>query len=243
MSARLRLPLSGRTAWTIFGVVMALAMLLWLLPLSVVIWSADLGKSGLAARTVDGTAWNGRLHDVSFKGARLGDVHVRLSPLDLLFGTARLRLDPLSGGPVSGECYSGLAGQGLRNVDARLTLGPGLRAFGLETAQLSALTLKMKNGVCTEASGQATVYVSEGSLSRLVGPQMSGPANCVSGDLVFRVTDPAGKGTLTLEYGAKGKPRFTMLLPSSDALDKDALKAMGFAETPVGFRRSGVLPD
>ncbi|MFM5915453.1 MAG: type II secretion system protein N [Chakrabartia godavariana] len=243
MISRFRLPLQPRTAWSIFGALALLLMLMWLLPLSVVIWSAGLGSAGLSARTVDGTAWSGRMHDAVFKGTRLGDLQVRLSPLDLLFGTARLRLQSLSGGPVSGEGYAGLAGKGLYNVDARLTLGPGLQSLGLQAAQVTALTATFNGSGCVEASGQATVYIPEGNLARAVGPQMSGPASCVNGTLVFRVTDPAGKGTLAFEFAPTSGQRYTMLLPLSDALDRSALKALGFTETPVGFRRSGTVPD
>ena len=242
MMSRIRSPLQPRAAWSIFGAAILILMLLWLLPLSVVIWSAGMGSVGLSARTVDGTAWGGRMHDVALSGTHLGDLQVRLSPVDLLFGTARLRIDSLSGGPVSGEGYSGWPGRGLRNVDARLSLGPGLQALGLQTAQLTGLNAKFDSNGCVEASGQATVHTADGALARSVGPQLSGPATCVNGTMVFRVTDPAGKGTLSLEFGPKTGRRFTMLLPLSDALDKSALQALGFAETPVGFRRSGAIP-
>jgi len=234
--------ISPRHAWTAFGVVTFCGFALWLLPLAVLASVAGLGGTGLTARTVDGTAWNGRMLDASFKGARLGDLQVRVAPLDLLTGTARFRVSALSGEGMSGEGYAGLSGQGVRNVDARLVLGRDIRAAGLETAQLAGLSLRYRNGRCTEASGQMTVYLADGLLTRAVGPQMSGAAVCSNGQLSFRLSDPEAKGTLVLDFPDKGPQRFIMILRPSDTLDKGALKALGFVETPVGYKLTGVIP-
>jgi len=234
--------ISARHAWTAFGVVTFCGFALWLLPLAVLTSVAGLGGTGLTARTVDGTAWTGRMLDASFKGARLGDLQVQVAPLDLLTGTARFRVSALSGEGMSGEGYAGLAGQGVRNVDARLVLGRDMRAAGVETAQLSGLSLRYRNGRCTEASGQMTAYLADGLLTRAVGPQMSGAAVCSNGQLSFRLSDPEAKGTLALEFPDKGQQRFIMILRPSDTLDKGALKALGFIETPVGCKLTGVIP-
>lgn len=234
--------ISPRHAWIAFGTFTLFGFALWLLPLAILASVAGLGDTGLTARTVDGTAWKGRMLDAAFKGARLGDLQVRVSPLDLLTGTARFRVSALSGEGMSGEGYAGLAGQGVRNVDARLVLGRDMRAVGVETAQLSGLSLHYKNGRCTEASGQMTVYLADGLLTRAVGPQMSGAAVCANGQLSFRLSDPEAKGTLTLEFPDKGQQRFIMILRPSDTLDQGALKALGFAETPVGHKLTGVIP-
>jgi general secretion pathway protein N len=239
----MRARISPRQAWIAFGAFTLIGFALWLLPLAILASVAGLGDTGLAARTVDGTAWKGRMLDASFKGARLGDLQVRVSPLDLLTGTARFRVSALSGEGMSGEGYAGLSGQGIRNVDARLVLGHDMRAVGVETAQLSGLSLRYKNGRCTEASGQMTVYLADGLLTRAVGPQMSGAAVCANGELSFRLSDPEAKGTLTLQFPATGQQRFIMILRPSDTLDKGALKALGFVETPVGYKLTGVIPS
>jgi len=231
-----------RHVWIAFGAFTLLGFALWLLPLAILASVAGLGDTGLAARTVDGTAWKGRMLDASFKGARLGDLQVRVAPLDLLTGTARFRVSALSGEGMSGEGYAGLSGQGIRNVDAQLMLGRDLRAVGVETAQLSGVSLRYKNGRCTEASGQMTVYLADGLLTRAVGPQMSGAAVCANGQLSFRLSDPEAKGTLALEFPDNGQQRFIMILRPSDTLDKGALKALGFVETPVGHKLTGVIP-
>jgi hypothetical protein len=87
-----------------------------------------------------------------------------------------------------------------------------------------------------------TVYLADGLLTRAVGPQMSGAAVCANGQLSFRLSDPEAKGTLTLEFLDKGQQRFIMILRPSDTLDKGALKALGFSETPVGHKLTGVIP-
>ena len=117
--------ISPRHAWTAFGVVTFCGFALWLLPLAVLASVAGLGGTGLTARTVDGTAWNGRMLDASFKGARLGDLQVRVSPLDLLTGTARFRVSALSGEGMSGEGYAGLSGQGVAGTRRRAAGGSG----------------------------------------------------------------------------------------------------------------------
>lgn len=242
MMSRFNFRLRAQQGWTLFGALTFLAFALWLLPLAIVASIAGLGDAGLAARTVDGTAWKGRMLDASFKGARLGDLQVRVSPLDLLAGTVRFRINALAGDGVSGEGFAGLAGQGVRNVDARVSLGAELRAVGFDMAQVSGLKLRYKNGRCTEASGQMTVYLPSGILTRAVGPQMSGPAVCANGQVSFRLTDPDAKGALTLEFPDAGQPRFTMILRPGDTLDKGALNAFGFTDTPVGQKLTGRLP-
>ena len=65
---------------------------------------------------------------------------------------------------------------------------------------------------------------------------------CWNGELSFRLCDPEAKGTLALEFPDKGQQRFIMILRPSDTLDKGALKALGFVETPVGYKLTGVVP-
>lgn len=239
MKVSVSLPGSSRVRWALFGAIAFVAAALWVLPLSVVLRPTS---AGVSARTIDGTAWNGRVLDASVAGARLGDIGLRLMPMDLLTGKVRYRLASLSAQPISGDAISGLSGSGVRNLDARLTLGGALQDLGLSAAQLTGLSLNFRNGKCVEASGQMTAYLSDGGIARATGPQLSGPANCVNGQLSFRLTDPQAKAALTLVYPDGKAPKFDLLLKPNDALDKGALQAMGFRETPVGFRRSGVLP-
>lgn len=232
-----------RRAWSLFGVIAFFGFAAWLLPLAILVALAGLGDSGIAARTVDGTAWSGQMLDVSFEGARLGDLRVQVTPLDLLRGSARFRISSLAGNGVSGEGFAGLAGQGVHNIDAPLVLGGELRAIGFETAQLSGLSLRFTSGRCTEASGQMTVHLSAGLLARAVGPQMSGAASCNNGHLSFRLSDPDAKGMLLLDVPAQGPQHFSFVLRSIGTLDEGAFKALGFVETPIGYRFAGVIPD
>ncbi len=223
-----------------FGTVVFLLSSFWLLPLSVVTAAVGLPEAGLAARTIDGTAWKGRMLDTSFMGTNMGNVQVRMSPLGLLGGAARFRLD---GTGTSGEGYFGIGARGLRNVDATLTPGGALRNMKIDTVRLTGLSVGYAGKGCAEASGQMTAHLASGPLSRATGPQLSGPASCSNGTLSFRLTDTGGKAVFSLEYPSGATPRFTFLLTPAAALDKPMLSALGFVETPVGFRKTGQLTD
>lgn len=233
-------PMTPKAGWILFGAVVFVLSSLWLVPLSVVAGLSGLSNTGLAARTVDGTAWKGRMFDVSFMGAHLGDLQIKVLPLALFGGTARLRL---VGAGTSGEVFVGISARGLRNVDAALIPGRALRGLSVESVRLVGLSMRHSGTSCTEASGQMTAYLASGPLARAVGPQLSGPATCANGNLSFRLTDVDGKVVFSLEYPASSPPRFTALITPTAVIDRSTLSALGFVDTPVGFRKSGPLSD
>ncbi|MEH6677432.1 type II secretion system protein N [Phenylobacterium sp.] len=82
------LPLVAPALGAVFGLA-TLLVLLAVAPLSLVVGDRA-AKAGLSATEVSGTVWRGRLADAAYRGLRLGEVRLGVSPLSLLAGRPRL---------------------------------------------------------------------------------------------------------------------------------------------------------
>ncbi len=151
----------------------------WLTPLRFAISLANLEASGLTSSAVHGSVWNGRLDDLTMRGARLGDFNVAASPLSLLTGSPKLTFrsnGPILEGAVAagadGAVFTNLRGQlALTQLDPQAPSGAVLTFFDTD--------LDLAGNACRTASGQARIV----GMASAGLPDMSGPISCETGRL------------------------------------------------------------
>jgi general secretion pathway protein N len=148
--------------------------------------------AGLSVGEATGTIWSGRLRDVAWRGAALGDFEASLSPLDLLPSPA-LRLANGSGLLKSAIVRSD--GDGFEISGAAITLPladivsdapPDIAATIHEGA------VSLRSGRCTRASG--TIETPPAPTLGL--PAFRGALTCDRGALLARLESQAGEVVL-----------------------------------------------
>lgn len=207
-------------AWRILAVLAGfLAVAIWLAPLRFVVGFANLEPAGISTGAIDGSIWNGRLEDVSIRGASLGDVNVAAESLSLLTGRPAFAFranGPITEGVVSGggggAAFTNLRGQfALTQLDSRAPSGA--------VATIIGANISLGANACLSASGQ----------TRIVGmqsaglPDMSGPLSCEEGRFRLALTPDADQPgpaiDLFLDISSPGEPR---ILARSDDIGVQA---------------------
>jgi general secretion pathway protein N len=201
----------------LLGGLVALAPLRWALE------RADAGRA-LAARTVSGSIWSGRLSDAQAGHAPLGDLSARLSPMSLLSGTAETWL---SGPAGSGGLAVRRNGGGVRALTARLDAVLAVTGAPVAQAQSAGLTALFRDGRCERASGRLSVTLGP-PIPSAAG--LTGEARCDRDAVLLPLAAPSGEG-LTLRVRADRSFTAELRLPATDPA---ALAAMGFAPAPGG---------
>lgn len=206
-----------------FIVVAVLAIIL-LLPLRIA-----LGLTGnmIAARSVEGTVWSGRLIGASLSGQPLGDLDAAMSPFSLFFGKVRLRID---GALLHGAVIASFGGHG-GDVE-RLNL-PLARSFGpiqLVSMDVSDAHVRFRGKACAEAGGRAGLQ-----LRSLTGEQrLSGTLRCSGGMLAIDLLSQSAMERLSLRFPDTARYEATLIVRTRDSAQVAGLAATGFRETPVG---------
>jgi general secretion pathway protein N len=189
---------------------------------------AGLTGSGLTARAVTGSVWNGRLEAAQIKGLALGDIDAGLAPLSLASGTLRLGF---AGATIRGAVLQRRGGGGVADVTGRLL--PGLVAgLPIAAVDLDGISLGFADGACTAATGRITlqpggVIASQGAFSGT--PRCDGPA------LLLPLVSASGRGRLDLRITADGRFRAALAIDGVSEADRPALLAAGFQPTPQGL--------
>jgi hypothetical protein len=148
------------------------AALVWLMPLRLLL------PEGLAATSVSGSIWKGRIMAAQWRGLGLGDLDLGLS----LRRGSLVVTGPQLGGAVRPGGVEGLSGR----VDV-----PGVGAV-----QLEAVSVHFEGDSCREASGRL--------LATLAGEALAGPLGCDGAVARAVMVRPDGVAVATLRLGAGG---------------------------------------
>lgn len=225
----------------IFAVALLFALAA-LFPLRLALDWADAQAAGLAARDVTGSIWFGELEGARLGALALGDAAVSVSPLGLIAGSPRLRLDLAE--PIEGSLGLVLGG-GLRGLnDASATLPLGALGLSLPLAGEVALrdvTALFEDGRCARTEGEV------GVLPRITapglaweGPPLEGAPVCEGGALLLPLSgsNAAGSLAIRLQLAGSGAYRGEITVNSADAGLAGALQLAGFTIGPTGLRQT-----
>lgn len=217
----------NRRLWWGFAAVLATAVLL-LWPLRLAISGLGLEAAGLSARAVRGSMWSGELDAAGFRGARLGDVTLRLAPLALLAGRVEWRI---SGDALRGAGFRAVDGGGVTELSGRLALD-GLAGLPVAGFELDAVGIAFAGGACRSAAGRVTA---------IAGPALgdegglTGQPRCDGRYVLLPLVSASGLARLDLRIAADGGYRAALALEGGDEARRAALLGRGFQPTPQGL--------
>jgi len=174
------LPLSLPALAALFSAA-CLILILATMPLGLVL--AGRGPdAGLSAGSASGTVWRGQLRDAAFRGVRLGDVQMGVSPLSLL--AARVRLGFRSE-RVQGALRLGPGRIELLEIDGALPLAALAPQAGLNARHgLTDFSLDLRRAACEQAGGEVSLDQIGLSGLDLPGLVLTGTAACAGKDLM-----------------------------------------------------------
>lgn len=228
-----------RQRWIVGGSAAAVIALMSL-PLAVVLPLVLPADSGVAARAIEGTLWDGTLREADVAGLPLGDTRVAFDVLPLFVGQARM----------------GFAAPALRGIlelsSGRMALSTGagaidlagrLRPLPVSRFSFDDLAVDYRDQRCTSAKGRVRADVA-GDVAGLTLPGgLSGTARCDGAMLLLPLVGQSGMERIDFRVAASGKWRADLSVQTSDPVLAGKLLSSGFASGPGGYtvRVSGAL--
>lgn len=200
-------------------VIAAVAML----PLRVA-WAMTPASSGLGARTVEGTVWNGRITGLVWNGVELGDFETSASLFDVL-PSPIVRLDQGAGLLKSASVRQGIGTLSISELEVRIPLSM-LEARLPATSELRITqgAAELADGKCKQAAGKIRVDPAP----QMGLPELTGALACDAGEILASVATQAGsRAAIVLPLNRQTPPTVRNATPDL-AL---AIAAFGVATT------------
>jgi general secretion pathway protein N len=219
----------------VFSAMLVVALLL-LLPLRLALTAAGLDGAGLAARTVSGSLWSGRMTSASWRGVPLGDGRAGLSPLGLVTGNVRLNW---RGDTISGVVVHKRGGGGVDGVTG--DIGPlKIGGMALQRVGFEAVDIGFDGEQCSRAGGQLTVQ--PGGALAMAGT-MTGTPRCDGDAVVVPLVSADGAAQIELRARANAGYAAKITIEPLAESARAGLLAAGFQPTPQGVMMTveGVL--
>lgn len=227
-----------RTLW--LGGALAAALIIFM-PLRIAIDVAGLAARGLTARSVHGSVWSGTLDDARLGEVAFGDVHAGLAPLALLIGETRLTLRAQGDATFRGTIVNSLSSFGVTALTGDVPAGRIFAPLPVRQVHVDAVSARFTGRQCTAASGTVRVRMDD-SIAGVDGlslPQtMSGALHCAGDRLVVPLSSASATEKLTIRIAADGRYHADLLIQGDKPIPADTLAAIGFVETPAGYRLS-----
>jgi general secretion pathway protein N len=183
--------------------------------------------------------WFGALKETQVGNVGLGDMTARLHALPLAIGRARIALDRQEGAPADdfrGAATVTRGSFGFDDVTGRVQLTAGaLGPLPLSQIDLSDVTARFENGMCTEAAGTVRATVA-GDVAGIALPGgLTGTARCDAGALLLAMASQSSLETVELRMFGDGRYQANVLIRSTDATLRDRMGAAGLSLTPQGY--------
>lgn len=212
-----------------------LVALIVFLPMRLVLGLA--APPGFSARAVSGTVWRGRLSEARVGSIALGDLRGGLSPLDLLIGRVRLRVQG-DGGADPLHATITAAGHGLQldGVNAAL---PGATLFAplpVSSLTLDDVAVRFRDGLCEAASGRVRTSLAGDLGGVALGGSLEGAVRCEATALLVPLASAAGDQAIVLRIQGDGRYRADLSTTPADPATAARLAAIGFRQNGAAMR-------
>jgi general secretion pathway protein N len=234
-----RIRLRTRPA-VLFAGLVQIALVIFL-PMRLALGWAGLGQEGFTARSVTGTIWDGVIRDAMFGDVALGSLEASVSPLSLLAGRARVRVDGRPTGvadALHGALISSRSSRGVDQISGALPTGGAFSPLPVTLLTLDSLSVSFVDDRCVAAEGRVTATLG-GDVAGIVLPaQVSGMARCDNGALLLPLASQSGNETITLRITGEGGYNAAMALVPGDPITAQKLTALGFVQTGSSYQVS-----
>jgi general secretion pathway protein N len=210
--------------------------LLAMLPMRIAFSLFGMDRYGIAARSMSGSIWSGRIDQLAIGEIPLGTVDARLSPLQLFVGHARVDIARRDGVDVmTGGLSSGVGRLGIDDATGTLPLGVAAAPLPVGSVELTDVSAHFAGSACADAKGQVRARVAGdvGGLNLAQG--LSGAVRCDGAALLLPLVSQSGLEKLDLRLSPDGRYVAEMRVTTSDPAIANRLMAQGFARAGDGF--------
>lgn len=196
---------------------------------------AGLGSNALVGiRTVEGSVWRGRLRGVTAGEIVLGDFTARLSPWWLPLGRGYVDLRSLDDPTLKGTLFASFWNWGVRDMDARLSLGGAFAPLPVESLELTGAGVRFVDNACAQAAGQLRLTL-RGSVNGVALDQsMTGPLRCDGKAVAALLVSASAMERVSLRVTPDGGYAARLNIRASDAAASLKFTQAGFRDTPLG---------
>lgn len=223
------------------GAAVFVATLVAQAPASIIPALINLEGRGVGFTSVDGTIWRGRIENLTYKNAPIGDVDYRFSPLSILFLSPRLEVSS-TGGAVRGKAAVRV-GLGRRleidntalDIDVAPFADRGIMGRPVQgVAQITVARIAISASGCRAADARLWTDVLDEPVQRFRGADfpMTGNVRCDGDDLIASMAgqNVDGLAQMTLRV----RPNFSYELTARAEVAEEelasALRFFGFEE-------------
>jgi general secretion pathway protein N len=213
-----------------------------LLPLRLAIDWLQLDRRGFAAREANGSVWLGSLTEAQLGRVALGDLQASLRTFPLLLGRARVDLDrPDEDDRLEGGVSVSRHSFGIDDFTARLDLAAALAPLPIGAVDLTDVSARFADGLCTAAEGMVRANVAGDFAGLMLPSGLSGNARCDEGALLLPLVSQSGMEAVNLRLFENGRYEMELSVKPADDAARDRLIASGFLLTNKGYalRASG----
>lgn len=219
---------------------MGMIALVAFLPMRLALGWLDLPAQGLTAARVSGSVWGGTLTGARFGDLALGDLSAGVSPLPLLIGRARVILSGPNPGagdarPLSGAVTLGRHLLGVDGLSASLATGNVFAPLPVSALDLTAVTIRFRDGACEAAEGRVGVSLSGDLGGVALPPMLTGAVRCDGRALLIPLASQAGTEQLSLRVTPDGRYHAQLSVRPTEPLAGAKLEAAGFVAGPDGY--------
>ncbi|QUT07725.1 type II secretion system protein N [Sphingobium phenoxybenzoativorans] len=210
-----------------------LIALVALFPMRLAFGIFGMDRYGLAARSVTGSIWWGRIGKLSLSDVSLGTVDAGLSPLSLLIGRARIGVSRKDGqaDDIEGALTAGFGRIGIDDATGMLPLGAAAAPLPIASADLSDVSVRFSGGLCGAAEGQVRAHLSTQIPGLNLSQGLSGAARCEGPALLLPLVSQSGMEKITLRISPDGRYAAEMRVTTADPALQQALGNQGFAQS------------
>jgi general secretion pathway protein N len=205
-----------------------IAALLIIFPLRVAL--AMVGTP-LSAQLVSGFVWGGRAVGAQVVGLPLGDLKIGLSPLHLLLGRAKLKLD----GAIKGALVDGIGGSGVDIETMNLPVSKGFGPVTISQIEMSDAHIRMNRDSCKEADGRLQIVLAPNALPMALSGRFTGNLKCDGKAIGSLLISQSAMERIVLRVEPSGQFEATLITRAADDTAATTLRAAGFKETAAGF--------
>lgn len=223
-------------------------------PASLIPVLINLESRGVGFTDINGTVWNGRIENLTYRNTPIGDVRFNLSALSLLALSPQLEVSS-TGGAVRGKA-SVRAGLGRRlevsDTAFDIDLGPfapkGIMGRPVQgVAQITIVKISLSSAGCQVADARLWTDVLDEPSQRFRGTDfpMAGTVRCEGDDLIASMAGQNADGLA--EMALRVRPNFSYELTARAKVAEEevnsALKFFGFEDEgdALVYGSAGVL--